>query len=441
MTQSGPSSISLAPPSADAERRALRLWRLIEPDVRELRVHNVLCCGSALPGASSSQLAELKASTLSHVLADELPGKTAELVICSGLLERTPVAELDALLQRLHSVSDRCVLQISTCVRPLDRNEPVPNCTVRYADWWRPKLRQFFEHVEPIATSANDVVFKTWRSSTLQFPIRAWRRVRANAALRREVPLAGAQDNAVDGRPAAPACLSCEAASPRYLGDKNGFHVWKCGRCSLVFVNPMPTDAEIDDFYSQHPRNDKYQRKSSGKYRRARWRIMRLKRLVAGRRFLDIGCSIGSSVEAARDAGFEATGIDLDPQSIAMAAEHFSQCRFLHTSSGDLARAGERFDLIFCTEVIEHVTDPQAFVDDLRTLLNPGGIVFLTTPHATHFRIPQDILSWYGLKPPEHIVLFGRKSIAALFERRGLDVLSAPMRLKTTLKVVARRVA
>jgi hypothetical protein len=80
-------------------------------------------------------------------------------------------------------------------------------------------------------------------------------------------------------------------------------------------------------------------------------------------------------------------------------------------------------------------------VDDLRSLLNPCGIVFLTTPHATHFRIPQDILSWYGLKPPEHIVLFGRKSIKALFERRGLQVLSAPLRLKTTLKVIARRAA
>ena len=53
----------------------------------------------------------------------------------------------------------------------------------------------------------------------------------------------------------------------------------------------------------------------------------------------------------------------------------------------------------------------------------------------------KDLLGRYGLKPPEHIVLFGRKSIAALFERRGLNVLSAPLRLKTTLKVVARRVA
>jgi SAM-dependent methyltransferase len=290
-------------------------------------------------------------------------------------------------------------------------------------------------------TSANDVVFKTWKSSPLQLPLRTWRRVQARAALRRDSKTISAQSIENADRPPPPRCLSCEAPSPDYLGDKNDYHVWKCRRCSLVFVNPMPTGAEIDEFYSQHPRNDKYLRKSGGKFRRARWRIMRLKRLVVGRRFLDIGCSIGSSVDAARMAGFEATGIDLDPQSIEFAAQEYPQCRFLHVSSSELARRGEKFDLIFSTEVIEHVTDPQAFVDDLRALLNPGGIVFLTTPHATHFRIPQDILSWYGLKPPEHIVLFGRKSITALLERRGLEVLSAPLRLKTTLKVVARRAA
>lgn len=435
MTQPGSNAIAPAP----AANRATRLWRLIEPDVRELHPRSVLCCGATAEVARESAI-----PVQTEVAAPSegaLAGRQADLVVCAGLLERTPVAELDALLQQLRGVSGQVIFQISTCAKPLAGAHLPPNCTVRYADWWRPKLRQFFDHVEPVETSANDVVFKTWRSSPLRMPLRTWRRVRAHAALRREGIASAALATEDADRPPTPQCLSCEATTPDYLGDKNGYHVWKCRRCSLVFVNPMPTGSEIDDFYRQHPRNDKYLRKSGGKFRRARWRIVRLKRHVPGTRFLDIGCSIGSSVEAARMAGFDATGIDLDPQSIEFAAQQYPQCRFLHVSSAELAQRGEKFDLIFSTEVIEHVTDPQAFVDDLRALLNPGGIVFLTTPHATHFRIPQDILSWYGLKPPEHIVLFGRKSIKALFERRGLQVLSAPLRLKTTLKVVARRAA
>ena len=440
MTRSGSLSIAPAP---DATPQTRRLLRLIEPDVREIRPSNVLCCGVALPADAQSFAAQIgiPSSTRLANPSDlaQSPGG-CEVVVCAGLLERTPTADLDGLLQQLRGISGRIIFQISTCARPLSSDEATPNCTVRYADWWRPKLRQYFDHVEPIATSANDVVFKTWPGSRWKSPIRTWRRFQSAAALRREaIDLSGQPANDVD-RPAA-ACLSCEAASPTYLGDKNGYHVWKCRQCGLIFVDPMPSEAEIDEFYSQHPRNDKYLRKSDGKYRRARWRILRLKRRVPGRRFLDIGCSIGSSVAAARDAGFEATGVDLDPQSIEFAQPHYPGCRCLQTASTALARAGETFDLIFCTEVIEHVTDPQVFVDDLRALLNPGGIVFLTTPHGTHFRLPQDILSWYGLKPPEHIVLFGRRSITALFERRGLQVLSAPPRLKTSLKVVARRAA
>src|SRR5262249_40064621 len=152
--------------------------------------------------------------------------------------------------------------------------------------------------------------------SRLRAPLRTLRRARAQVQLHREA--AGSRDNpeVESGRPPTPNCLACEASAPDYLGDKNGYHVWRCVECRLLFVDPMPTAGQIDDFYSQHPRNDKYLRKCEGKYRRARWRLMRLKRQVRGRSFLDIGCSIGASVAAARDAGFAATGIDLDPQSI-----------------------------------------------------------------------------------------------------------------------------
>lgn len=438
MTQAELRSTAAAPDAPHLRR--LRL--LIEPEVRELRPESVVFCGSALANETDGLAAGLGISIASHVAdvdAGTPGGGSAELVVCAGLLEQTPLAELDMVLERLHRISDRGVFQISTCARPLAGESP--NCTIRYADWWLSKLRQFFDDVELVATSAHDAVFKTWRSSRLQAPLRTWRRARARAELRRDSAATRCLGAEAAGRPPTPVCLACESAAADYLGDKNGFHIWKCVRCRLLFVNPMPTETEIVEFYSQHPRNDKYRRKADGKYRSARWRLLRVKHRVPGRRFLDIGCSIGAAVAAARAAGFDATGIDLDPQSIQFARDQYSGCRFLQTTAADLTRAGEKFDLIFCTEVIEHVVDPQAFVDDLRALLNPGGIVWLTTPHATHVRNPRDILSWASLKPPEHVVLFGRKSMAALFERRGFRILSAPLRWKTCLKVVARRAA
>ena len=75
------------------------------------------------------------------VFVEMSPGEF-EVVVCAGLLERTPTADLDGLLQQLRGISARIIFQISTCARALSPDEATPNCTVRYADWWRPKLRQ-----------------------------------------------------------------------------------------------------------------------------------------------------------------------------------------------------------------------------------------------------------------------------------------------------------
>lgn len=429
--------------AADVSTEAQGLWRQIQPDVRSLRPKRVLWCvqgSSTTPGPLES--AQVLASVETGICrAEALAGEQADLVICTGVLEQTALAELDALLSQLRDVSRHVVFQIATTPAGGSAAGGMAPCTVRYADWWRPKLRQYFEHVEPVSVSDHDVVFKTWPTER-RAVFRWWRPERTLARAAREAATGDSvEPRSPPAKPDTVRCLACGAAAPIWLGAKNGCHVWRCPHCRLVFVNPMPMAAEIDAFYSHHPRNDKYLRKADGKYRRARWRIMRLLPRVPGRRFLDVGCSIGASVEAARRSGFDATGIDLDAQSIRIATERYPHCRFLHTSSSALAHTAERFDLLFCTEVIEHVSDPESFVDDLRMLLNPGGIVLLTTPHATHVRVPRNILNWQDLKPPEHVVLFGRPSIKALFERRGLEVVSAPLRWKTSLKVIARRAA
>lgn len=418
---------------------------LLAPEVREAKPGHVLFYGSdarllseRLPCPGDVRVHQFDPAAGP---ADPPPVDRAELVVCSGLLERTPVDDLDFVLSEISAISDRVLFRVATAPSEerLPDGRPV-RCTVRYADWWVPMLRQFFDHVERVHVAPAETILKTWRSHSLLQPLKKLRAIRAAGRLRIDRPappdVAPHGDHAGGTR-----CLTCESDDCRYLGDKNGYHVWRCLQCRLVFVDPMPTDDELEEFYSSHPRNDKYIRKADGKFRRARWRIIRLKPRVKGRRFLDIGCSVGSAVEAARMQGFQGTGIDLDPQCVRMAAEKYPQNRFLHRSVDELADAGEQFDLIFCTEVIEHVPDPAAFIDDVRRLLSPDGILFMTTPHGTHFRLPRDILTWYGLKPPEHIVLFGRGAMRALLERRGMRMVSAPLRLKTTLNVVARRAA
>ena len=80
----------------------------------------------------------------------------------------------------------------------------------------------------------------------------------------------------------------------------------------LTYVDPMPTTAELSEFYREYYKTGQYRQKLDSKVRRARRRIRRVKRRVVGSRFIDVGCNVGFAVEAARQCGFEALGIDID---------------------------------------------------------------------------------------------------------------------------------
>jgi 2-polyprenyl-6-hydroxyphenyl methylase/3-demethylubiquinone-9 3-methyltransferase len=65
------------------------------------------------------------------------------------------------------------------------------------------------------------------------------------------------------------------------------------------------------------------------------------------------------------------------------AAEHGLPIDYRVTTAEELSAAGERFDVILNMEVIEHVTDPRAFVKTCATLLEPSGLMFIATINRT----------------------------------------------------------
>lgn len=109
---------------------------------------------------------------------------------------------------------------------------------------------------------------------------------------------------------------------------------------------------------------------------------------LKGLRLLDIGCGGGLLCEPLTRLGATVTGIDAGDKNIAVAR--------LHAEQGDLAidyrhvlpenmsaEAGTDFDIVLNMEVIEHVTDVDAFLKASTALLKPGGIMFLSTLNRT----------------------------------------------------------
>ena len=109
-----------------------------------------------------------------------------------------------------------------------------------------------------------------------------------------------------------------------------------------------------------------------------------------GVRVLDVGCGGGLLSEPLARQGAYVTGIDARAPHIEVARSHHDKHEKLHLvyqaqSLKDYAQCvePESFDLIVAFEVIEHTTDPFAFLKQVNTLLKPGGLFVLSTINRT----------------------------------------------------------
>lgn len=239
-------------------------------------------------------------------------------------------------------------------------------------------------------------------------------------------------------------CQVCAAAERRLFIRHQGMELYECSACGLVYLDPMPSADELRARYhdAYQGASTDYFTKVEKKMRRSRGRVRQLMRhlpAAQGLRILDVGCNGGFMVEAAREAGLEAWGLDLDPISVAYAWAHYPQNHFVQGTIESFDSGGVTFDAVYCSEVIEHVADANGFVKAIAALLKPGRLLYLTTPDIGHRRRPRDVTKWDAFEPPWHCLYFSPRNLTLLLERHGLEVFKRRFAWKPGIKVLARR--
>ncbi len=237
-----------------------------------------------------------------------------------------------------------------------------------------------------------------------------------------------------------PHCRACAAPlipSVHSVGAKNGYALLRCPACASVTVNPWPTVEELIAFYQSYKGTTDYTKKKDKKIERASRRLKRLMPQAPGKRFLDVGCNYGFTVKAAKDLGLEAHGIDIDATAVAASQDMFGKDLYETVAVQDYAARGGKADLVYTSEVIEHVPDPDSFMGAISKILNKDGVLFLTTPDAGHFCVPGDFAKWNDVMPPEHITYFTKKGLTALCEKHSLKVKSFGFNFKPGIRLTA----
>jgi hypothetical protein len=173
---------------------------------------------------------------------------------------------------------------------------------------------------------------------------------------------------------------------PRALADRVTFsqdpplRLAQCRQCSLVYRNPRERATELVETYAGEMPDDATLRTLHENQRRAyRAQVRRLER-AHGRRGsgLEVGSYVGAFLAAARDAGWEFEGLDVNERAAAFA------CRMgFRVTVGELdAMKGRRFEVVAIWNTFEQLPDPRAAAVGARSLLQQGGTLAIRVPNG-----------------------------------------------------------
>jgi len=225
-------------------------------------------------------------------------------------------------------------------------------------------------------------------------------------------------------------CAVCGVPTPhRKVWEKVGYPILACIRCGLgsTHVDPGFDPAKIyDDGYFSGGQTDGYADYLGSEpvlRREFRRVLVDLRKCGSkGGKLLELGCAYGFFLSEAR-ADFDCLGVEMAPSAVA-----FARSRGLDVIEGSLREdiLTERgpFDAVAMLDCIEHLKAPDETVGLLARGLRPGGHIVITTGDWDSALARITKANWRLMTPPQHLFFFSKKTLAALLERNGFEVLS-----------------
>ena len=240
-------------------------------------------------------------------------------------------------------------------------------------------------------------------------------------------------------------CVACGSARQKPYGSLPRGQYLRCTRCGLVCQDGSVPYEETQQHYEKP--NPEWDVESFDdlpyRFRQAPVSVFSKIRQYKSQpcAVLDVGCYRGFLLEYFRLQGWaDLTGIEPAASAVRFGRERFG-LRLLEGTLDDYVadEAHGLFDVVLVIQVIEHTPDPAAFLDSVKRVMKPGGILLVELPHFggpnLWFKPLFSTLGlgrapWHFLDFPKHVFDFPARSFATLLNRRGFRILEWSVRSK-----------
>lgn len=223
-------------------------------------------------------------------------------------------------------------------------------------------------------------------------------------------------------------CRVCGPTRFRSFATKSGFHLGVCEHCEAVQVTDDLSAVNLQDYYGQEFFDEAYgwlQAEGRGRrkeYRKFNYRLEEIEKLKPDKgRILDVGCSFGFFLDAARQRGWSTAGLDIGEYAAKFAREKLGLEVYVATLADAPLEPGS-FDAVAAWNLVEHLDDPVTELDCINALLRPGGIFVFTTGDVGSYLRRMQGLRWRSFIPPIHIVNYNTRAITKLLGKTGFRV-------------------
>jgi len=212
-----------------------------------------------------------------------------------------------------------------------------------------------------------------------------------------------------------PICTSENFTLIREVKYQEGLlRISRCDSCSVSFSSTRFSDEYLNIKYYKEGYEETHlnYRDYGAVYSRSFQSIVdKIKRIKSSGKWLDIGCGKGYLLSIAQRNNYDCYGIDI--------RKTFINSGKITYFSGNLFEAGfndNEFDIITIISVLEHIGSPKEYLQKIRCLLKPNGILFIHVPNEYYFN-KKGFSKFTNYSPNVHLVNYSHKNIACVLNR------------------------